>query len=104
MGTDPYTLSSSPPHVPVFPTMCASWSSTFASSREAPRQGNVTYGSTIGTFVHTSSSEDGSELIHEAFEQGTNRLEDIVGGRGIPIEISCLISHLEYLENGIQAL
>ena len=44
------------------------------------------------------------ELIHEAYEQGTNRLEDIVGGRGIPIEISCLISHLEYLENGVQAL
>ena len=44
------------------------------------------------------------ELIHEAYEQGTNQLEDIVGGRGIPIEISCLISHLKYLENGVQAL
>ena len=27
------------------------------------------------------------ELIHEAYEQGTNQLEDIVGGHGIPIEI-----------------
>ena len=44
------------------------------------------------------------ELIHEASKQGTSRLEAIVGGHGIPLEISCLIRHLEYIANGVQAL
>ena len=58
----------------------------------------------LANFFALRAQKMALELIHEDYEQGTNQLEDIVGGRGIPIKVSCLISHLEYLANGIQAL